>query len=120
MKAPRVVATLPDKTRIVGTYTGAGSVQVEVDGTGPTVSLTASSTQVKQAGLLTLSANASDEVGVVRVEFYVNGALLTTDATAPYVACWNTRRPQDGANTISAVAYDARGNTRVAEITAYR
>jgi Big-like domain-containing protein len=64
--------------------------------------------------------DAFDDVGVVRVEFYVNGAPLSTDATAPYVAYWNTRQAQDGANTISAVAYDARGNSSVAAVTAYR
>ena len=67
-----------------------------------------------------LEADAFDDVGVVRVEFYVNGALLSTDATAPYVAYWNTRQARDGANTISAVAYDARGNSSVAAVTAYR
>jgi hypothetical protein len=67
-----------------------------------------------------LEADAFDDVGVMRVEFYVNDALLSTDATAPYGAYWNTRQAQDGANTISAVAYDARGNSSVAAVTAYR
>lgn len=67
-----------------------------------------------------LEAQAFDDVGVVRVEFYVNGALLATDTTAPYVVYWNTRRAPSGPNSIRAVAYDARGNSSAAEVIAYR
>jgi hypothetical protein len=53
------------------------------------------------------------------VEFYVNGALLSSDTTAPYVVYWNTNRALDGANLIVAVAYDAAGNSNAAQVTAY-
>jgi spore germination protein len=67
-----------------------------------------------------LEAQAFDDVGVTRVEFYVNGTLLATDTTAPYVAYWNTRNAPRGANRITAVAYDPGGNAGTAEIVAYR
>jgi hypothetical protein len=50
----------------------------------------------------------------------VDGALLGTDTTAPYVVYWNTRRAVDGPNIIKAVAYDPRGNSSAVEVTAYR
>jgi endoglucanase len=55
--------------------------------TPPTVSLTApTANQSFPAGTtsVTLSANASDNGGVVRVEFRVDGNLVGTDTTAPY------------------------------------
>jgi hypothetical protein len=57
---------------------------------------------------------------VSRVEFYVNGTLLATDTTAPYAVKWNTRRAPAGPNRIAAVAYDAAGNSSLAEVVAYR
>jgi spore germination protein YaaH len=67
-----------------------------------------------------IEAQAFDDVAVARVEFYVNGALLATDTTAPYVVYWNTRGALDGPNGIRAVAYDTRGNSSAVEVTAYR
>jgi GH18 family chitinase len=67
-----------------------------------------------------IEAQASDNTSVTRVEFYVNGALLDTDTTAPYVVDWNTRRAFDGPNRITAVAYDASDNSNAAEVTTYR
>jgi spore germination protein len=66
-----------------------------------------------------IQAEATDSVAVTRVEFYVNGALLSSDTTAPYVVYWNTNRALDGANLIVAVAYDAAGNSNAAQVTAY-
>lgn len=86
------------------------SVQVEVDGAGPAVSLTASSTQVAQAGLLTLSANASDDVGVVRVEFYDGETLLDVDGDAPFSVQVLLSRALNGAHAYRARALDAAGN----------
>jgi GH18 family chitinase len=67
-----------------------------------------------------IEAEAADNIGVTRVEFYANGALLSADTTAPYVVYWNTRRALAGANDIAAVAYDAAGNSSVVHVTTYR
>jgi spore germination protein YaaH len=67
-----------------------------------------------------IEAQVVDDVAVARVEFYVNGGLLTTDLAAPYVVYWNTRRAPSGPNLITVVAYDAVGNRDDAEMTVYR
>ena len=67
-----------------------------------------------------IEAEATDNAAVTRVEFYANGELLSTDLTAPYVVSWNTRRARAGANVIAAIAYDAAGNSSMAEVTVYR
>jgi Bacterial Ig domain len=65
-----------------------------------------------------IEALASDDRGVARVEFYVNGVLVASDTTAPYLIYWNTRRAA-AANVIQAVAYDTSGNRTVAHVTTY-
>jgi spore germination protein len=67
-----------------------------------------------------IEALASDNIGVVRVEFYINDALFATDTSAPYVVYWNTRRTAPGAYVIKAIAYDASGNSAAATVTATR
>ncbi|GGS01555.1 Ig-like domain-containing protein [Deinococcus sedimenti] len=84
------------------------------DTTVPTVSLTASPTTVTAAGNVTLSATASDNVGVTRVEFYQGATLLATDTTAPYSASEAVTSAQNGTRTYTAKAFDAAGNTRSA------
>ena len=77
-----------------------------VDTTAPTVSATESGT----SGTITLSATATDTVGVTRVEFYVDGALKGTDTTSPYTMALDSTTLADGAHTLVAKAYDAAGN----------
>ncbi len=62
------------------------------------------------SGTVTLSATASDNVGVTQVEFLVDGISIGIDTTAPYSVGWNTAAIADGDHTITAVAEDAAGN----------
>jgi hypothetical protein len=59
----------------------------------------------------TVSANASDNVGVARVDVYVNGGLVGSDAAAPYQYTWNTTGLANGPATLYAKAFDAAGNS---------
>lgn len=59
---------------------------------------------------LTLTATASDAVGVTRVEFYRGTTLLSTDAAAPYQFPLTVSAADNGIQTFSARAYDAAGN----------
>lgn len=86
---------------------------VSADTTAPTVSLSAPSSGATVSGTVTVSANASDAVGVTSVQFTLDGVDLgTADTTAPYSISWNTRSSSNGTHTLRAVARDAAGNTR--------
>ncbi|MCX6599192.1 MAG: Ig-like domain-containing protein [Acidobacteria bacterium] len=86
------------------------------NGIPPTVSWTSPKNGDTVAqGLVTLSATAADDVGVVEVRFYVNGRLLETDKTAPYEV--NVPILNFGANKIAAEAADFGGNVARQEIT---
>lgn len=82
------------------------------DITAPSVSITfpANNTIILHGATLTISASATDNVGVRKVEFYVNNVLKCTDTTTPYTCGWTV---PSGTSTITAKAYDAAGNTRI-------
>jgi aryl-phospho-beta-D-glucosidase BglC (GH1 family) len=89
------------------------SVNVNIGGndTPPIVSLTASATSVTVAGPLTLTANATDNVGVTRVEFRDGAQLIGTDTTAPYSFTVNLTSAQNGTHSYTARAFDTAGNS---------
>src|SRR5262249_35546670 len=72
----------------------------------PSVSLTAPQGGSTVSGTVTVSANATDNVGVQNVYFYVDGALINSDSVAPYGVSWNTANVADGPHTLRATAYD--------------
>jgi hypothetical protein len=62
---------------------------------------------------VSISATATDDVGVVGVQFKVDGAGIGAEiATPPYGALWDSTTVTNGAHTLTAVARDAAGNTR--------
>ncbi|MBW8828588.1 MAG: DUF1929 domain-containing protein, partial [Burkholderiales bacterium] len=61
------------------------------DATPPTVSISAPSAGATVTGSVTVSASASDNVGVAGVQFLLDGAPLGAEVTAiPYTLGWNT------------------------------
>lgn len=85
------------------------------DTTPPTVALTAPADGSNVRGAVSMTADASDNAGVSRVEFLANDALVATDTAAPYSATWSSS--PDGAATLSARAFDAAGNSATSSRT---
>ena len=81
------------------------------------MSITAPATGTSVAGTIKVTANASDDTGVVRTELYIDGALVATDTTAPYEFSWNTTQSADGVHTLDVLAADAAGNVAHATMT---
>ncbi|MEK6844600.1 MAG: Ig-like domain-containing protein [Nanoarchaeota archaeon] len=81
------------------------------DTTLPTVSITSPSNGATVLNTITVNATASDNVGVVGVQFLIDGINLgAEDAIAPYSVLWNTSTTSNGIHTLSARARDAAGN----------
>ena len=79
---------------------GTDDITVVVNGCGTVIS-----------GIVTILANATDDVGVVGVQFKLNGLNLGSEFTAaPYTLSWNTTTVANGCYTLSAVARDAAGS----------
>ena len=86
-------------------------VVVTVDNTSPTVSLTAPSNGTTVTGMITISASATDNLALDRVEFYRDGnVLLGADSSAPYGMAWDSASASDGSHTLYAKACDRAGN----------
>jgi subtilisin family serine protease len=84
--------------------------QTSVDTTAPTVYITDPAAGATVSGTKTVTIQASDNVGVTRVELFVDGALTATLTNAPYTYNWNTMSVPNGAHTLTAKAYDQAGN----------
>ncbi|MEX2647288.1 MAG: S8 family serine peptidase [Gaiellaceae bacterium] len=80
------------------------------DTTPPTTSITSPANGATVSGTITVSASASDNVGVTRVELFVDGSLAGTDTSSPYSFSWNTASVADGSHGLQTRAYDAAGN----------
>ncbi|MBW3538537.1 right-handed parallel beta-helix repeat-containing protein [Candidatus Parcubacteria bacterium] len=80
------------------------------DATAPTASITAPAGGSTVSGNTSVTATASDNVGVTKVELYIDGKLTAADIAAPYSFSWNTAGFTNGSHTLAAKAYDAAGN----------
>lgn len=76
----------------------------------PTASITSPADTNNVSGSVSINVSASDNVGVTKVEYYVNNQLKATDASAPYSYSWDTSSLAPGAYQLMAKAYDAAGN----------
>jgi subtilisin family serine protease len=94
----------------VGNVRTSAGVGVTVDNTAPTTALSAPAQNAQLRGTVQISATASDNLGVTKVEFYVDGTLLGTGTSAPHGVSWNSAAVADGVHTLTAKAYDSAGN----------
>lgn len=68
-------------------------------------------------GTKEIVADATDNVGITKVEFYVNNYLIGTSTNFPYSTSWNTAQITNGEKKITARAYDADENYITTSIT---
>ena len=80
---------------------------------GDTTAPSVAAAETGSSGSITLSASASDNVGVTLVEFYIDGALKASSSAAPYSAAFNSATLANGSHSLVARAYDAAGNVGV-------
>ena len=97
-----------------GSNPAPGPSSASTDQVAPTVSLTAPMGGGTVSNVITLSSTASDNVGVMGVQFRMDGTNVgAEDPSAPYSMSWNTTAVANGAHTVTAVARDAAGNSTV-------
>ncbi|MBI3774382.1 MAG: fibronectin type III domain-containing protein [Gammaproteobacteria bacterium] len=90
------------------------------DPTPPTVSFSYPTNNSTISNTVILTATASDNIGVVGVQYKLNGTNLGAEvANSPFSLAWNTNTKTivNGSYTLTAVARDAAGNTATATIT---
>ncbi len=81
------------------------------DTTAPTTSVTTPANNATVSGTINVTATASDNVGVTKMEIYIDGALKTSNTNLTSLTfSWNTTTATNGAHTITSKAYDAANN----------
>jgi glucose/arabinose dehydrogenase/PKD repeat protein len=83
----------------------------------PTVAITSPANNAQVSGIINVTADASDNVGVAGVQFLVDGVNTgLEDTAAPYALAWDTRMVANGAHTLTARARDTAGNTTLSAL----
>lgn len=89
-----------------------------VDKTPPAVSITSpfNGAAVARNTFVIVSANATDNIAVSKVEFYVNNSLTCTDTALAYTCSWKVPSAKGKSYTIQARATDASNNSSTSTI----
>jgi hypothetical protein len=83
---------------------------VLVDTRAPQVRIISPATSQICKGTVPLTLNATDDVGVTKMEVFLDGVSLATIAPAEPSFQWNTAQYSNGAHVLTARAWDAAGN----------
>lgn len=86
------------------------SAPIWVEQVADTVAPQVSASVSGSSGQIALAAEASDNVGVTRVDFSVDGALKGSSSQAPYGLKLDSMLLANGSHALVATAYDAAGN----------
>jgi hypothetical protein len=113
-----LVAKAYDAAGNVGT-SAAVAFSVNNAPAADTIAPTVSASESGTSGTVTFSANASDNVGVSKVEFYVDGALKGTDTTSPYSMTYDSKLLTNATHALTAKAYDAAGNSTLSSAASF-
>ncbi|UCD64952.1 MAG: fibronectin type III domain-containing protein [Candidatus Zixiibacteriota bacterium] len=93
------------------------SVDDSGDTEAPTVTVTSPAQSAVVMDTVDIVAEATDNIGVTAVQFFVDGQLSSTDSAGPWSCEWNTRVYQEsGEHSLYAKAFDAAGNSDSSEV----
>jgi hypothetical protein len=81
------------------------------DTIAPTVTISFPANGATLLGSVIVRADASDDRGIARVEFYVDGSLQKSVSSPGWEYMWDTRQSANGSHTVFAKAVDKAGNT---------
>ncbi len=84
--------------------------QADPDTESPQITTLSPPTNSLANGITTVAVNASDNIGVVKVEFYLDGILYSQGNVMPCSWYWNADQVQDRTYTVSVKVYDGSGN----------
>lgn len=80
------------------------------DKAAPKISITSPANNSSVSGKIQLSANASDNVGIRKVHYFVDGKWIGASTTSPYAVEFDTKTISDGNHTITTEVYDISRN----------
>lgn len=89
---------------------GEGAILMKAPVTNISASITSLNNGDIVSGSVTVNSQASDSLGIDKVELYVDDNLYGTVTTAPYTFYWDSTKYTDGTHTLRVKAYDSVGN----------
>lgn len=100
---------------------GSASQSLQVMNAGDTTAPVATITSPKNGAVIkgktvNVGATSSDNVGVVRLELYIDGALYAASSTSSATFKWNLSGYAKGTHTLQLVARDQAGNAGVSSL----
>lgn len=81
-----------------------------VDRQAPSASIASPAANSSVSGAVVVAVNASDNVGVDRVELKANSTVVGVDSASPFSFSWNSTGMPNGMVTLVATAFDKAGN----------
>jgi hypothetical protein len=97
-------------TAVQGAVMTGGGPAAPTDSVAPTATITSPAFDATVSGMVTVTVDASDNVGVIGVKLEINGAIVAEDTTASYAFPWDTTTVANGPHLLRAIARDAAGN----------
>lgn len=86
-----------------------------VDSERPVVAILDPSNGATVSDLVPVNINATDNVGVVRAELWVNNTSTAVDASSPFAFSWDSNGVANGPANLVVRAFDAAGNVTVSD-----
>ena len=112
-----ITAVAQDGAGNIGRATLTVRVDNPEDRHPPTITITEPTDgTVLQGDGLVVRVNAQDDVGVVRVELYVNNSRYLSTTTPPFTLRGSTRSWPSGAHQLQCRAYDAAGRVGYSQV----
>ncbi len=104
-------------TATVGSVSGRASlvVSLQADTMPPTVSVSAPLAGTRVIGAAVVTVTATDNVGVVKVEIFVDGVKVGEDTQAPFAVMVDFSVIANGSHVLTAKATDAAGNSSTSD-----
>jgi thermitase len=84
----------------------------------PSAAISSPSNGATVTGLVPVNVNATDNIGVARVELKVNSTTVAIDSTAPFGFSWDSRSVPNGVFNLAAYAFDTAGNVKASTAVA--
>lgn len=90
---------------------GPGATQTPAPNNLPSISITEPAVSATISGIVSFKADATDDQGVTKVNFYVDDSLLVEDSSSPYETTFISGGYGNSGHTLKAIAYDASQST---------
>ena len=86
------------------------------DTTLPSISISSPGSGAVVAGTISVQGPATDNIGVTRIQFYVDGVVVASATSSPFSFPLNTGNYTNAGHTLKVTATDAAGNVGTASV----